>query len=49
MIRNKLKELMTKTFLVGVLLGTMLSVVIISGCTDDTEPGEGRESDRARR
>ena len=47
MIRNKLKELMTKTFLVGVLLGTMLSVVIISGCTDDTEPGEGRESDRA--
>ncbi len=44
MIRKKLKELMTKRLLAGALLGAMLSAVIISGCTGDTRPGEGRES-----
>ena len=41
------KKLMTKTFLVGSVLGAILSAVIVAGCTGDTEHGDGRDSDRA--
>ncbi len=41
------KRLMTKRILVGSVLGAMLSAVIINGCAVDTEPGDGRDSDRA--
>ncbi len=47
MIRRKLKKLATKTFLVGALLGAMLSAVIIIGCTGNTGPEAGRDADRA--
>ena len=39
------KRLMTKKFLVGLVLGVTLSVVIISGCAVDTGLGDGRDSD----
>ena len=38
---------MTKKFLIGAVLGTMLSAVIISGCAVDKGPEDGRDSDRA--
>ena len=38
---------MTKKFLIGAVLGTMLSAVIISGCAVDKGPEDSRESDRA--
>ena len=41
MIRKKIKNLVTKTFLVGALLGAMLSAVIIIGCTGTTGPERG--------
>ena len=41
------KQLMTKKLLVGPVLGAILSAAIISGCTVDTEHGDGRDSDRA--
>ena len=41
------RQLMTKKFLVGVVFGAILSTVIISGCTADPGPEEGRDSDRA--
>ena len=39
------KRLMTKKFLVGLVLGVTLSAVIISGCAADTGLGDGRDSD----
>ena len=42
------KKLMTKKFLIGAALGTMLSAVIISGCAVDKGPEDSRDSDRAR-
>ena len=47
MIRKKLKKLMTKTFLVGALLVTMLSAALLIGCADNTGPDDGRDADRA--
>ena len=47
MIRRKLKKLMTKTFLVGALLGALLSAALVIGCTDNTGPEGGRDGDRA--
>ena len=47
MIRKKLKNLVTKRLLVRALLGAMLSAVIIIGCTGNTGPEDGRDSDRA--
>ena len=47
MILRKLKKLATKTFLVGALLGTMLSALLIIGCTDSTGPEGGRDAERA--
>ena len=41
------KKLMTKTFLLGPFLGAILLAVIVSGCADDAEHGDGRDSDRA--
>ena len=41
------KKLMTKTFLVGSVLGAILSAVIVAGCTGDAGHGDGRDSDRA--
>ena len=38
---------MTKKFMIGAVLGTMLSAVIFSGCAVDNEPEDSRESDRA--
>ena len=38
---------MTKKFLIGAVLGTMLSAVIISGCAVDKGPEDSRDSDRA--
>ena len=46
MIRRKLKKLMTKTFLVGALLGAMLSAALLIGCTNNTGPEGGRNGDR---
>ena len=40
-------KLMTKKFLIGAVLGIMLSAVIISGCAVDNGPEYGRDSDRA--
>ena len=40
-------KLMTKKFLIGAVLGTMLSAVIISGCAVDKGPEDSRDSDRA--
>ena len=47
MIRRKLKKLVTKTFLVGALLGAMLSAALLIGCTDNTGPEGGRDSGSA--
>ena len=47
MIRRKLKKLVTKTFLVGALLGAMLSAGLLIGCTDNTGPEGGRDSGSA--
>ena len=47
MIRRKLKKLVTKTFLVGTLLGAMLSAGLLIGCTDNTGPEGGRDSGSA--
>ena len=47
MILRKLKKLVTKTFLVGALLGAMLSAALLIGCTDNTVPEDGRDADRA--
>ena len=44
MICEKLK---TKTLLFRLVLGAILSVVMISGCTVDAGPGDGRDSDHA--
>ena len=41
------KKLMTKKFLVGSVLGAILSAAIISGCTVDTGLEAGRDSDHA--
>ena len=41
------KKLMTKTLLAGLVLGTILSAVIVVGCTGDAGHGDGRDSDRA--
>ena len=41
------KKLVTKKFLVGSVLGAVLSVAILSGCTVDTRLESGRDSDRA--
>ena len=41
------KKQTTKTLLVGLVLGTILSAVIVSGCTGDAEHGDGRDSDRS--
>ena len=41
------RKLMTRKFLVGSVVGAMLSAVIISGCTVDTGLRDGRESDHA--
>ena len=40
-------KLMTKKFLIGAVLGTMLSAVIISGCAVDKGPEDSRDSARA--
>ena len=47
MILRKLKKLVTKKFLVGALLGAMLSAALLIGCTDNTGPEDGRDADRA--
>ena len=41
------KNLIVKTFLFGLVLGTILSAVIVAGCTGDAEHEDGRDSDRA--
>ena len=46
MIRRKLKKLMTKTFLVGALLGALLSAALVIGCTDNTGTEGSRDGDR---
>ena len=38
---------MAKRWLIGAVLGTMLTAVIISGCAVDKGPEDGRDSDRA--
>ena len=40
------RKLMTKRWLIGAVLGTMLSAVIISGCAVDKGPEDSRDSDR---
>ncbi len=45
MIGRKLKKLITKTFLVGALLGAMLSAALVLGCTDNTGTEGGRDGD----
>ena len=39
MMRNKLKKML----LIGAVLVAMLSAVIVAGCSNNSEPGEGRE------
>ena len=46
MIRRKLKKLVTKTFLVGALLGASLSAALVIGCTDNTGTEGSRDGDR---
>ena len=41
------RKLMTRKFLVGSVVGAMLSAVIISGCAVDTGLRDGRDSDHA--
>ena len=43
------RKLMTRMFLVGSVVGAMLSAVTISGCTVDTGLRDGRDSDRMPR
>ena len=45
--RMHCEKLMTKAFLSGPVLGTILTAVMVTGCADDARPGDGRESDRA--
>ena len=40
------KKLMTKTFLLGLVLGALLSLVIVSGCTGDAPLGASPDPDR---
>ena len=40
------KKLMTKTFLLGLVLGALLSLVIVSGCTGDARLGDSPDPDR---
>ena len=47
MIRRKLKKLVTKTFLVGALLGAMLSAGLLIGCMANTGPEGNRDSGSA--
>ena len=46
MIRRKLEKLMTKTFLVGALLGALLLLALVIGCADNTGTESGRNGDR---
>ena len=41
------RKLLTKKFLIGTVLGAMLSVATITGCVSDTGPEDSRDSDRA--
>ncbi len=41
------KKLLTKTSLVGSVLGAVLTAGILIGCSGDTAPGDGRDSDGA--
>lgn len=41
------KNLMTKIFLIGLVLVTMLFAAIVAGCTGESEHTAGRDSDRA--
>ena len=41
------RKLLTKRFLIGTVLGAMLSVATITGCASDTGPEDSRDSDRA--
>ena len=41
------RKLMTRKFLVGSVVGAMLSAVIISGCAVDTGLRDGRDSEHA--
>ena len=41
------KNLIVRTFLFGPVLGTILSAVIVAGCTGDAGHEDGRDSDRA--
>ena len=41
------RKLFTKRFLIGTVLGAMLSVATITGCASDTGPEDSRDSDRA--
>ena len=47
MIGKRIKKLMTKTFLVGALLGTLLSAALVIGCADKTGPEGGRDAEHA--
>ena len=38
-----IKKLMTRTFLIGPILATLLGAGVLIGCTGDTGPGEGRD------
>ena len=40
------KKLMAKTFLFGLVLGALLSLVIVSGCTGDAGLGDSPDTDR---
>ena len=40
------KKLMTKTFLLGLVLGALLPLVIVSGCTADARLGDSPDPDR---
>ncbi len=41
------KRLLTKTSLIGSVLGAVLTAGILIGCSGDTAPGDGRDSDGA--
>ena len=41
------KNLMIKTFLLGSVLGTILSAMIVAGCTGVAENGNGQDSNGA--
>ena len=40
------RKLLTKRFLIGTVLGAMLSVATITGCASDTGSEDSRDSDR---